>query len=90
MCLLPPTQYSHVGLLACGSGVTPMIQVIRAIIENEDEDTFVHLVYACRDQHNIMLKELLDGWTSHWNFSVLYALSRASEECVAADAGSIR
>jgi cytochrome-b5 reductase len=85
-----PNKYSHVGLLACGSGITPMIQVIRAIVENEDEDTFVRLVYTCRNQHDIMLKELLDGWTSHWNFSVLYALSRASSERVDADAGSIR
>lgn len=84
-------QYSHIGLLACGTGIAPMIQVIRAILENEEEDTFIRLVYACRTQHDIMLKrELLDDWTSHWNFSVLYALSKASQESVATDPGSIR
>ena len=68
-----------------------MIQVIRAIVENEEEDTFVRLVYACRSQHDIILKsEYLDSWTSYWNFSVLYALSKASEDSMAADAGSIR
>ena len=68
-----------------------MVQVIRAIVENDMENTFVRLVYACRSQHNIILKrELLDGWTSHWNLSVLYVLSRASEESMAEDGGSIR
>ena len=67
-----------------------MIQVIRTIVENEEEDTFIRLVNACRNQHEIILKTLLDDWTSHWNFSVLYALSRASTESVAASSGSIR
>ena len=67
-----------------------MVQVIRAIVENEEEETFIRLVYACRNQHNIILKQLLDDWTSHWNFSVLYGLSRTSAESVAVDAGDIK
>ena len=78
-----PLQYSHIGLLACGTGIAPMIQVIRAIVENEDEDTFVQLLYASRSVHDIILKTLLDGWACYWNFTVLYALSRATEEGVA-------
>ena len=67
-----------------------MVQVIRAIVENDEEDTFIRLVYACRSQHDIILKNLLDDWTSHWNFSVLYALSGPSVQSVADEPGSIR
>lgn len=83
-------QYSHIGMLACGTGIAPMIQVIRTIVENEEEDTFVKLVYACRSQYDIILKNLLDEWTSHWNFSVVYALSRSSRQSVTDNPGSIR
>ena len=67
-----------------------MIQVIRTIVENEEEDTFVRLVYACRSQHNIILKRELSNWSSYWNFRVVYVLSQASQEGVARDSGSIR
>lgn len=77
-------------MLACGTGIAPMIQVIRAVIENELEDTFVHLVYSCPTQHTILLKSLLDKYTAYWNFSVLYVLSKATEPEVRSDPGLVK
>ena len=69
-------QYSHILLLAAGTGIAPMIQVIRHIVNNEDDETFIRLLYACRDYEDILMKADIDEWTSCWNFTVLYALSQ--------------
>ena len=68
----------------------PMIQFICGIIENEDDETFVWRLYASRCENDIILKSVLDEWTWYWNFTVLYALSRTSEENVACNRGSIK
>ena len=67
-----------------------MIQVIRAVVENEDEETFVHLVYGCRMQNDILLKDELDQFASYWNFTVLYSLSRTSQSSLTSHPGSIK
>ena len=74
-------------MLACGTGITPMIQIIRAIVENEEEDTFIHLVYGCLSQNDILLKDQLDNFASYWNFTVLYALSGSTELSLVEDPG---
>ena len=77
-------------MLCCGTGIALMIQVIRAVVENNDEETFVHLVYACRTQEDILMKEELDKFSSYWNFTVLYSLSRTSQSSLAGNPGSIK
>ena len=83
-------QYRHIGLLCCGTGIAPMIQVIRAVVENEDEETFLHLVYGCRTQDDILLKKELDHFNSYWNFTVLYSLGRTSQSSLTSNPGSIK
>ena len=36
-----------------------MIQVIRGIIENEEDETFVRLLYASRSENDIIFKSVL-------------------------------
>ena len=67
-----------------------MVQVIRAVVDNEEEETFVHLVYGCRRQTDILLKEELDQFASYWNFTVLYSLSRTSQSSLTSHPGSIK
>ena len=89
-CLFFLIQYTWVGMLACGTGIAPMLQLIRAVVENEAEDTIIHLVYGCRTQHDILLKEQLDCFASYWNFTAFYALSQSSAESLASDRGLVR
>ncbi|XP_046554367.1 NADH-cytochrome b5 reductase-like [Haliotis rubra] len=67
-------------LLAAGTGIAPMSQVIQGILGEEDEETRVRLIYACRTYSDILMKTELDAWSSFWNFSVIYALSQESDE----------
>ena len=84
-----PNQFQQLVLLACGTGITPMIQVINYILDNENDDTNIKLLYSCQTQHDILLKDRLNEFSAYWNFQVIYFLSRSNEESVAADKGSI-
>ena len=77
-------------MLACGTGIAPMIQVIQAVLDNEDDLTCIQLIYACRTQHDILLKHLLNGFSDYWNFQVLYVLSQCTEEKLETEKGLVR
>lgn len=103
-------QFERIGMLACGTGIAPMVQVIRSatptfpiayvsskvyhtprkIVENENDDTRVHLVYGCRTQHTILQKDFLDECKQMWNFSVLFALSNCTAQGVQEHKGSLK
>jgi NAD(P)H-flavin reductase len=65
-------------MLAAGTGIAPMVQVIHTILDNNDDDTRVKLIYTCRTYHEILMKGVLDTSTDNWNFSVTYAISGVS------------
>ena len=83
-------QYDRVGMLACGTGIAPLLQVARSIVDNDEDNTFVHLLYCCRTQHDILMKDELDRLASFWNFSVLYALSSCTKENLLQDPGLVK
>eukprot|EP00731_Ephydatia_muelleri_P015527 Em0008g1247a len=80
----------RVGMLGCGTGIAPLVQLARSIVDNENDITFVHMLYCCRTQHDILMKEELDRLASFWNFTVLYALSASSKEELAQDPGLVK
>ncbi|KAJ9185725.1 hypothetical protein P3X46_005322 [Hevea brasiliensis] len=76
-----PGQVRAFGMLAGGSGITPMFQVTRAILENPKDKTKVHLIYANVTYEDILLKEELDGLAASYpdRFKVYYALNQPPE-----------
>ncbi|XP_023241706.1 NADH-cytochrome b5 reductase-like [Centruroides sculpturatus] len=75
-----PNSFSQIIMLVAGSGITPVVEVIRQILDNEDDETFLCLFYACRYYDDIMLKTKLKSWESYWNFTVVYCLSQESDK----------
>lgn len=71
-------QHKQLLLLAAGTGIAPMIQLLRCITSNEDDETIVRLLFGVPKYHEIYLKEELDTLNSFWNVSTLYCLSRVS------------
>ncbi|KAM5552319.1 hypothetical protein ABKV19_026932 [Rosa sericea] len=51
-----PNQVRAFGMLAGGTGIAPMFQVARAIMENLSDRTNVHLIYANVTYEDILLK----------------------------------
>lgn len=74
-------QVTAFGMLAGGSGVTPMFQVARAILENPNDRTKVHLIYANVTYEDILLKEELDKMAKNYpdRFKVYYVLNQPPE-----------
>lgn len=72
-----PGMASHLSMIAGGTGITPMIQIIRAALRNPFDPTTVSLIYANVNEEDILLKddleELLD--VHELKFKILYVLN---------------
>ncbi|EGC38825.1 hypothetical protein DICPUDRAFT_91353 [Dictyostelium purpureum] len=66
----------HIGMLAGGTGITPMLQVIKAILKNPEDKTQISLVFGNITEEDILLKKELDELAEkHSNFNVYYVLN---------------
>lgn len=76
------TYSKHIGMVAGGTGITPMYQLIRAICADESDDTKVSLLYANNNEEDILLKEELDGFAMQCpeKFQVHYVLAKPPPE----------
>ena len=65
-------------MLAAGTGIAPMLQVIQGIVANDRDETCIHLVYTNRTYGDILMKDTLDEIKAYWNFSLLYVITKVS------------
>ncbi|GMG99512.1 hypothetical protein Nepgr_001352 [Nepenthes gracilis] len=79
-----PGEVQAFGMLAGGSGITPMFQLTRAILENPKDNTKIRLIYANVTVDDILLKEELDGFASVHpdSFKVYYVLNQPPEKWI--------
>ncbi len=52
-----PNKHTHITLIAGGTGITPMYQLIRAIFKNPEDKTKVSLVFGNIKEEDILLKK---------------------------------
>ncbi|KAH7425825.1 hypothetical protein KP509_11G072600 [Ceratopteris richardii] len=73
-----PGSVKAFGMLAGGTGLTPMFQVSRAVLENSKDSTKIYLIYANVTFDDILLKEELDSFQKKYpgRFSVHYVLEK--------------
>ncbi|KAB8218442.1 hypothetical protein BDV33DRAFT_192695 [Aspergillus novoparasiticus] len=75
-------QYAkHIGMIAGGTGITPMYQLIREICEDDSDKTQVSLLYANNTEEDILLRTELDEFARCHpeKFQVQYVLSHPGE-----------
>lgn len=73
------TSYAkHIGMVAGGTGITPMYQMIRAICADESDGTKMSLIYANNTDDDILLRDELDGFALQCpeKFHVHYVLAK--------------
>ncbi|KAH7411784.1 hypothetical protein DE146DRAFT_602742 [Phaeosphaeria sp. MPI-PUGE-AT-0046c] len=56
----------RIGMIAGGTGITPMYQLIRAICEDERDTTEVSLIFANRTEDDILLREELETFARRY------------------------
>lgn len=74
-----PNMKKEIGMLAGGSGITPMLQIINAIISNPEDKTKVTLVFANSTEEDILLREQLSELEKKYeNIKVYNIVSKPS------------
>merc|ERR1712137_866823 len=58
-----PFGKKKIGILTGGTGITPMIQAMHAVLGTPEDDTPVVVLYGSQTSDNILAKETLDAWT---------------------------
>lgn len=80
-----PNMVKHMGMIAGGTGITPMLQIIRAIIRGRprnggNDTTEVDLIFANVNPDDILLREELDQLVKEdEGFRVHYVLNNPPE-----------
>ena len=75
-----PGLVKKIGMIAGGTGITPMLQIIRAIVENPEDDTEVSLIFANVSETDILLREHLEELANkHNNFKLHHVLNNPPE-----------
>lgn len=77
-----PTLAKEIGMIAGGTGITPMLQIIRAALKNPSDRTKLSLIYANVNPEDILLKKELDELAAAYanRFKVYYVLNNPPAE----------
>ncbi|GAA5832872.1 hypothetical protein JCM5353_003736 [Sporobolomyces roseus] len=77
-----PDYATKIGMIAGGTGITPMLQIIRAAMKNPLDTTKISLIYANVNPSDILLKSELDSLASAHpeRFSVYYVLNNPPKD----------
>ncbi|EFY89032.1 cytochrome b5 reductase, putative [Metarhizium acridum CQMa 102] len=68
----------EIGMIAGGTGITPMYQLIRAICEDDSDTTQISLMYANRTEEDILLRKELEAFAGNYpkNLKIWYMLEQ--------------
>jgi len=70
-----PNSYKTLSIVAGGTGITPVLQILNEVITVPEDFTKVHLIYANDTEKDILLKEELDEMAEKYpNFEVHYVV----------------
>ncbi|RFU80373.1 cytochrome b5 [Trichoderma arundinaceum] len=71
-----------IGMVAGGTGITPMFQLIRAICEDDTDTTEISLIYANRTEEDILLRKELDAFAKNYpkNLNIWYMLDQPPQK----------
>ncbi|CCJ30244.1 unnamed protein product, partial [Pneumocystis jirovecii] len=71
-----PGLVREFGMIAGGTGITPMLQIIRAILKNPKDKTKISLIFANVAEEDILLKDEFDMLAKKYsNFKIYYVLN---------------
>jgi len=69
---------TKLGMLAGGTGITPMLQVMSAILKDPNDATQISLIYANQTENDILVRDMLDDLAAKHpkRLSIWYTLDR--------------
>ncbi|KAH8125320.1 cytochrome-b5 reductase [Trichoderma asperellum] len=77
-------KHDHIALIAGGTGITPMYQLVRAIFKNPNDKTKVTLVFGNVTKEDILLKSKFDELENTYpqRFRAFYVLDKPPKDWV--------
>lgn len=85
-----PNMKKKIGMIAGGTGITPMYQVINEILKNPKDKTEISLLFANVSEDDILLKNELDLLArKHDNFKVYYTIDRKTTNSWSGETGFV-
>ncbi|XP_047319660.1 nitrate reductase [NADH]-like [Impatiens glandulifera] len=77
-----PKFARKLSMIAGGTGITPMYQIIQAILKDPEDRTEMHLIYANRTEDDILLWDELEGYAEKHSdqFKVWYVIQDSVRE----------
>uniref|UniRef100_W5NDQ2 cytochrome-b5 reductase n=1 Tax=Lepisosteus oculatus TaxID=7918 RepID=W5NDQ2_LEPOC len=71
----------NLGMIAGGTGITPMLQIIRAIMKDKEDKTVCYLLFANQTEKDILLRPELEEIQANYpsRFKLWFTLDRAPE-----------
>lgn len=59
-------KVKKIGMIAGGTGITPMFQLIKDICKNDDDETKMSLVFANQSENDILIREELEDYAKNF------------------------
>ncbi len=72
-------QKKNIGMIAGGTGITPMLQIIRAVLKDSNDKTQLWLIFANQTENDILLREELESISSD-RLKLFFTVDRATPE----------
>jgi cytochrome-b5 reductase len=74
-----PNKYESIGMVAGGTGIAPMLQVVDEVLSNPADRTRISLVFGNMSEADILLKESIEARVAAHpdQFSVYYVVDKA-------------
>jgi len=79
---LETRQATHIGMIAGGTGITPMLQILHAIFDRPNDNTIVSLIYANQTEDDILVRDELEHLAKEYpsQFKLHYTVDKAPSE----------
>lgn len=71
---------AKIGMIAGGTGITPMLQVVRRALQDPEDKTEFYLLFANQTEGDILCRDEIESMAaSHAKFKVWYTVDKASD-----------
>ncbi|KAJ2342746.1 hypothetical protein GGF43_005856, partial [Coemansia sp. RSA 2618] len=84
-------EFKEIGMIAGGSGITPMLQLVQHVLNDPNDHTKMTLVFANRSEDDIILRSVFDSYAQKHpdQFRVVYTVDKASSRDWAGEVGFV-
>jgi len=85
-----PMKVKQVSMVAGGTGITPMYQLISSIVQDPGDQTQISLIFSNKTVDDILLRKELDEFAKQYkNLKIWYTVSRGAPENWKYDVGRV-